>query len=132
MARERPAVVQSPLHPAIMARKPREQHLYVHVVPVQVVQVHDIGLNRIQSRKQAPGDGLAVEAGFAVKARLKHVELHLQVGGEAHLVAILSIAAATPESIRILARGQKLLVLLHHDAAGRAVGHGVYVGVCRH
>lgn len=94
--------------------------------------MHHFGVDLIHAREQTFSDGLAMEACLAIQTRLKHVELHLQVGGEAHLVAILSVAAATPESIRILARGQKLLVLLHHDAAGRAVGHGVYVGVYRH
>ena len=132
VARESPAVVKGPLDLAIAGGEPLEQHLDVDVVAVQVVQVHDVGVYLVEALEQPPRRRLGVEARLAVEARLKRVEPDLGIGGKPVLAVALPGAAAAPKGKGALARGEELPVLLHHDAAGRAVRHGVYVGVDSH
>ena len=70
MPRKRPAVVQGPLHAAVMRGEPLEQHLDVHIVAVEVVQVYHVGLELVQASEQAPRRRLGVEPSLAVKAGL--------------------------------------------------------------
>ena len=132
VARERPAVVQGPLDFAVVGGEPLEQHLDVDVVAVQVVQVHDVGVYLIETLEQAPRRSLGVKARLAVEARLQRIEPDLGIGGKPKLATTLPGAAAAPKGEGVLACSEELPVLPHHDAAGRAVRHGIYVGVDSH
>ena len=132
MARERPAVVQGPFHAALTRRKPFKQHFNVDVVTVQIVKVYDIGLYLIKAFEQALRCSPGVKASLAVEACPKSIKLDLGIGSKSKFVVALPCAATTPENVRLLARGQKLLVLLHHDAAGRTIRHRIYVSIHCH
>ena len=132
MARERPTVVKGPFDIAIVFCKPLKKHLDVNVVAVQIMKMNYIRLNLIKSSKKAFCSSLTMKPSLAVQASLKHVELYFYIRGELHFVRLFCLAATTPEHIGFFAGSQKLSVLLHHNAAGRAVRHGVYVGIDRH
>lgn len=115
-----------------MFREPLEKHLDIDVVSVQVMQMNHIRLNFIKSFKKTFRSSLTMKTSLTIYASLKHIKFNLHVRGELHFVRFFRFTASTPERIRFFACGKKLLMLFHHNAAGRAVRHGINVGVDRH
>ena len=132
MARKRPTVVKGPFDIAIVFCKPLKKHLDVDVVAVQIMKKHYIRLNLIKSSKKTFRSVFAMKTRPAIYASLKHVELNLCIGGKLHFVRFFRLTASAPERIRFFASREEFAVLLHHNASGRAVRNGVYVGIDRH
>ena len=126
MARECPAVMQSPFHYYIFVlSKPIEEHLNIDVVTMHVVKMHYIGLNLIQLLQKPTGSQLRVKACLTVKSRLQHVQIQLRLAAEVELVVVLSGSAATPHAPALIPQGPTLLGDLAHDGSGRAVRHAI-------
>ena len=132
MARKRPTVVKGPFDIAIVFCKPLKKHLDVDLVAVQIIKMHYIWLNLIKSSKKTFRSVFAMKTRPTIHASLKHVKFNLYIRSKLHFVRFFSLTPSTPEHIRIFTSREKFAVLLHHDATGRAVRHGINVGVDRH
>ena len=60
-----PAVMQGPHHGQVVLPEPGKEHGEIEVIPVQVVQVHEVGLVRLQLADE-PAGGVAAEKARAV------------------------------------------------------------------
>ena len=96
------------------------------------MQVNHVRLNLIKSCKKAFCSNLTMKTSLTVYASLKHIKLNFCVRSELHFVWILRIATTTPKRIGLFASSEMLTMIFHHDAAGRTVGHSVYMGIDRH
>ena len=127
MARERPAIVQRPLHAAAVRCQPFEKHLDVHIVPVDVVQMHHIGVDLVKPSEEPPRGTARMKPGATVEARPQNIAVEPEVGAELQLALALGRAPPAPANVRIDALVEKLSVQPHHDGARRTVGNAVHL-----
>ena len=47
MARKGPTIMQGPFDPALVRGKPLKEHLNVYIVPMDIVQMHYVGVDLV-------------------------------------------------------------------------------------
>lgn len=131
MARERPAIVQRPANLAAMPCQPPEQHLDVDVVSVDVVQVHDVGVDLVELLQQLRRVALRVEPGAVGQAGQGTVKIHARLRCATAFVIAYRLVPATPEDVRVDAALLEALMEAAHDRPGGAVVEAVDLNVAQ-
>ena len=84
-----------------MRGKPFEKHLDVDVVPMDVVQMHDIGVDSIEFFQQTFRVSLRIETHSIEKTRHDSVMVYAQLRRTALFMIVDRFMPATPKNIRV-------------------------------